>query len=150
MELSVINKQTKIEYEETLIGTLEELMSACLNHEDVTTDLEVSLMFVDNQGIKELNRDYRGKDQETDVLSFPQYDDFEDFVEEMMLGDIVISLEKAVEQANDYNHSFGREVCYLVVHSMFHLLGYDHMNDDDKQEMRAKEDAVLNAFKILR
>lgn len=108
--------------------------------------------FVDNKEIHELNREYRGVDRVTDVLSFPLLsDDFEDVeLEEESLGDIVVSLERALEQSIEYNHSFEREVCFLICHSMFHLLGYDHDTDENTKEMREKEEHILNKLNITR
>jgi probable rRNA maturation factor len=100
-----------------------------------------------------MNRDYRDKDSATDVLSFPQYEDVLTESENevhVLLGDIVISLERAMEQAEDFGHSLTRELCYLTVHSMFHLFGYDHMTEEDKKIMRAKEEKILTAAGITR
>ena len=92
----------------------------------------VSVTFTDKDGIKELNRDYRGVDSVTDVLSFPQYDDFEEIPEEgeILLGDVVICRERAAEQAREFGHSLDREMIYLFTHSILHLLGYDHMEEE--------------------
>lgn len=100
---------------------------------------------------QKLSRDFRGVDRATDVLSFPLLtDDFDIEIEEESLGDIVISLERALEQSIEYNHSFDREVCFLVCHSMFHLLGYDHDTEENTKEMRKKEEDVLNKLNITR
>ena len=109
---------------------------------------EISVTFVDNRQIQELNRQYRNKDMPTDVLSFPmgengQYDENHD-TGAKILGDIVISLEKAVEQAERYGHSLEREVGFLTAHSMLHLLGYDHEKGGiEKVRMREKEEQVM-------
>jgi len=97
-------------------------------------------------------RDYRKIDKVTDVLSFPMYDGEEVDVDfgAISLGDIVVSIERASDQAKDFGHSLEREVCFLVCHSMFHLLGYDHMEEEEAKEMRAKEEAVLSQLGITR
>lgn len=114
---------------------------------------EVSILFVDNERIHEINLKERKKDSPTDVLSFPQYEsikDADELDEDLYLGDVVISVEKAIEQAEDFGHSLKRELCYLTVHSMFHLFGYDHDNDENTSEMRQMEEAVLTTFGITR
>ena len=111
------------------------------------TDYEISISIVDNVEIRLLNREYRNIDKETDVLSFPLNDEFGDIP---MLGDIIISGEKALEQSIEYGHSLIREMAYLTVHSMFHLMGYDHMVDEDKAIMRNKEKKVMNNIGIFR
>lgn len=135
-------------------GTAE----ACLELEREDTGLdsfdpenvEISLSFVSMDEIRQLNRDYRGVDRPTDVLSFPMIENFEDyeemlggFGEALLLGDVVICLDKALQQAEEYGHSKEREIVYLFVHSVLHLLGYDHMTEEDKREMRAREEAVM-------
>ena len=113
-------------------------------------NFEISLSFVSMDEIHALNRDYRGVDRPTDVLSFPMIEDFEELDEmyggagaELLLGDVVICLEKALQQAEEYGHSKEREIVYLFTHSVLHLLGYDHMTDEDKKEMRAREEKVM-------
>jgi probable rRNA maturation factor len=121
-----------------------------LGYEGVDSDCEVSLTFTDNKGIRDINNRYRGIDKATDVLSFPQIDyeneeDIETYADEpLMLGDIVISLERAVEQANEFGHSFERECAFLCVHSVLHLLGYDHeLSDEDDADMRRRQRDVM-------
>ena len=138
-----------------------------LKDEEVTIPYQISLLFVDNNEIREINNETRGIDKVTDVLSFPMLDYPENMVfknvyknkkfneiyldgEELVLGDMVLSLERAKEQSIEYNHSFEREVCYLVVHSILHLLGYDHMNDEDKAKMRTREEEILGKLNIKR
>lgn len=104
----------------------------------------VSVLVCDNAAIKELNAQWRGMDKETDVLSFPMEDD------ERILGDIVLSLEKAYEQAKEYGHSPAREIGFLTVHSMLHLYGYDHIEEEDRAEMRAMEEKILTGLGLLR
>lgn len=151
MELIIDNRQDKLELPVNIIEKIETIINECLEYEQLDNDYEVSLSFVDNEEIHELNRDYRGVDRPTDVLSFPMYDDeFDIELETQTLGDIVISLERAKEQSIDYNHSFEREICFLICHSMFHLLGYDHDTDENTKQMRQKEEYVLNKLNITR
>ncbi len=122
---------------------------------------ELSVLLTDNQGIRELNALHRQIDRPTDVLSFPmfEYDEQGEIIEEfadfskggaLCLGDIVLSLEKAEEQAEEYGHSFVREVTFLTVHSMLHLLGYDHMNEEEEQEMFGYQKEILDKMGITR
>lgn len=111
--------------------------------------IEVSVSIVTNDEIQTLNKEYRNIDKATDVLSFPQFASKEDFFENInedvdnLLGDVVISHEKAAFQAEEYGTGLTREIVYLFVHSIFHLLGYDHMEEDEKKVMRAREDSVM-------
>ena len=117
-----------------------------LKYENVNMDLEVSVTFTDNEGIRELNREYRNIDRATDVLSFPQvnYDDGEELSEGEMLGDIVLSLERAREQAEEFGHSFERECAFLCAHSTLHLLGYDHeLSEEDDADMRRRQSEIM-------
>ncbi len=118
-------------------------------------NISFSVTFVDGEEIKELNRDYRGVDSVTDVLSFPQFDAEEDLSdwpedEELLIGDVVICTDRAKEQAEEYGHSFERELIYLFVHSLFHLFGYDHMEEEDKAVMRGKEEKVMSLIGLDR
>ncbi len=124
-------------------------VTATLAYEGFCNDTEVSVTYTDNEGIRRLNREYRSLDRETDVLSFP-LTDFEGTEEPPIdeptvgLGDIVISLERAAAQAEEFGHSFEREVAFLTVHSMLHLLGYDHVNSDEEDEqMRRRQREIL-------
>ncbi|NMS89957.1 rRNA maturation RNase YbeY [Clostridioides difficile] len=152
MDLILDDRQDKLEVNEELIEKIKDIIIECLDYEGYDDNYEVSLSFVDNKEIHELNREYRGVDRVTDVLSFPLLsDDFEDVeLEEESLGDIVVSLERALEQSIEYNHSFEREVCFLICHSMLHLLGYDHDTDENTKEMREKEEHILNKLNITR
>lgn len=115
--------------------------------------IEISLSFVSLEEIHRLNRDYRGVNSPTDVLSFPMVDDFASLQEmyedlgklpdELLLGDVVICTDKALQQAEEYGHSKERELVYLFTHSVLHLLGYDHMEEEDKRRMRAREEEVM-------
>ena len=121
-----------------------------LDYEGMENDAEVSVTFVDDSGIQELNKKFRNMDKPTDVLSFPLLDyegeSEEPFFDELChnLGDIVISLERAMAQANEFGHSFEREVAFLTAHSMLHLLGYDHeLSEDDDADMRARQNDIM-------
>lgn len=124
-------------------------VEATLAYEEIERDLEVSVTFTDDEGIRKLNRNYRKIDKPTDVLSFPLFDfdgEGDAMSEELddMLGDIVISLERAAAQADEFGHSFEREVAFLTVHSMLHLLGYDHeTSEEDELDMRQRQTAVM-------
>lgn len=113
---------------------------------------EVSVTFVSMEEIHQLNREYRQVDSPTDVLSFPQFDDLTDLPEEgeIALGDVVICEEKAREQAAEFGHSFEREILYLFVHSVLHLLGYDHMEEDEKAVMRRREEEIMEVIGLAR
>ena len=121
-----------------------------LDYEGMENDVEVSVTFVDDEGIRELNNKFRGMDKPTDVLSFPLLDyegeSEEPFFDELChnLGDIVISLERAMAQANEFGHSFEREVAFLTAHSMLHLLGYDHeISEEDDADMRRRQNDIM-------
>ena|SRR5699024_6791575 len=138
------------------ITLLEEIITFAAKKENVTQEAEVSINFVNNKEIQELNRNYRQKDQPTDVISFALQEPVDgelDIVGEnipLVLGDIVISVEKVEEQAKEYNHLFERELCFLAVHGFLHLLGYDHMSEKDEKEMFQKQDLILGEFGIER
>ena len=114
---------------------------------------ELSVTFVGLDEIHELNREYRGVDRPTDVLSFPQFEDLEEEIPEVgeiCLGDVVICREKAEEQAEKFGHSFERELVYLFTHSVLHLLGYDHMEEDEKKVMRQREEEIMEHIGLMR
>ncbi len=142
------NRQDVMEITDENMKAVENAIDAVLEEEGCEGDYEVSVSFVTNDEIKELNRDYRNVDSETDVLSFPMDDD--EFNGVIILGDIVLSTQKIIEQANDFGHSLEREMLYLTVHSMLHLLGYDHMNASEKDEMRSKEKEIMKRLKIYK
>ena len=134
--------------------TVRRAVLATLTHEGFEGDCEVSVTFCDNAYIRKLNSEYRGKDTHTDVLSFPLID-FGGGEEppaderEIMLGDIVISLERAEEQAKEFGHSFEREVAFLCVHSVLHLLGYDHeRSDEDEEIMCSRQREIMKKLKL--
>ena len=141
------------ELEASLMEKLNQAASAIFEAEGVDMErAEISLTLVSLEEIRELNRDYRDVDRETDVLSFPQYEGVEEMPEEgeLCLGDVVICLDKVKSQAEEFGHSFEREFVYLFAHSLLHLLGYDHMEDDEKAVMRAKEEATMKEINLLR
>lgn len=145
------NEQDKMPVTYKLKMLVREAIEATLDLENYGNNAEVSVTFTDNESIHKLNNKFRGVDRPTDVLSFPLFDydgtSEEPPVDEMMnmLGDIVISLEKANEQACEFGHSFEREVAFLTAHSMLHLLGYDHeLSDEDDKEMREKQNIVMD------
>ncbi|AEB76496.1 rRNA maturation RNase YbeY [Clostridium botulinum] len=161
------NRQDKIKIDEKILETVKEIINYTLKEEEVKVNTEVSVIFIDNSTIKEINKETRDIDKVTDVLSFPMldylqgkiyketYKDYEfdaSYLDEgeLVLGDIVLSLERAEEQSKDFGHSFLREVCYLTVHSVLHLLGYDHMEEEDKVRMRKREEEILEKFSIVR
>lgn len=152
MDIYIDNRQDKIEIDEkieAIEGIINQVIEECLKEEEHSIDVEVSVSFVDNEEIRELNREYRNVDSPTDVLSFPMEEDSLGLFTPL-LGDIVISLERALEQSKEYGHSFEREIAYLTAHSMFHLLGYDHMTDEAKKVMREKEKSVMKTLKIFK
>ena len=144
------NEQDKLPVTYNLKMLIREAVETTLDFEDFGNACEVSVTFTDNEGIHELNKKFRGVDKPTDVLSFPLFD-FEGETEEppidevmSNLGDIVISLEKAKEQAEEFGHSFERETAFLCVHSMLHLLGYDHERSEEEDvEMRSKQSEIM-------
>ena len=140
------NDQKKIKMTPDLRRLVKRAVLAVLDFEDFGRRAEVSVTFTDNEGIHALNREYRNVDRPTDVLSFPLSDgeDYDTDGDAVLLGDIVISLERAQSQAEEYGHSFEREVAFLTVHSMLHLLGYDHeTSPEDERDMFARQDEIL-------
>lgn len=136
-----------------LLSKMEAAASRALELEDIDDDrIEISLTFVEPEEIKEINSQFRNIDKVTDVLSFPQFDDFEDLPEfgEIPLGDVVICTKRAKEQAEEFGHSLDREIVYLFVHSICHLLGYDHMEEDEKKVMRAREEEIMEYINLSR
>lgn len=148
MEFYIDNRQENFEITDELNKIIENVILESLNVEGLSTDVEVSISFVDNAEIKSLNKTYRNIDESTDVLSFPMDDQV--LVPISLLGDIIISIETAREQATEFGHSLNREISYLVAHSMFHLMGYDHMEDEEKRDMRFKEKQVMKNLGIFK
>ena len=140
------NSQNKVDFTTQLEDTINIVIEKVFEYEDVEPR-NVSVLITDNDEIQGLNLEYRQKDAPTDVLSFPLFDE-DGNLDEEELGDIVISLERAKAQAEEYNHSLKREVAFLTAHSMLHLLGYDHENGE--QEMYIKQEEILNQLGITR
>ncbi len=152
MELIIDNEQDIFAETAPFEALIEAAVLKSLELEAVTTDLEISVLLVDNAGIREINREHRQLDKATDVLSFPQFENKAELAggHYAALGDIVISLERAQEQALEFGHSLEREVGFLTVHSMLHLLGYDHDTEERTAEMQAHEKVILNAMQLTR
>lgn len=151
LELNYLDIEEKEEYKE-LIG---KVLKKCFEEENLEgKNLYVNVVLTDSNNIKNINKEHRGIDEITDVLSFPMYEKSEleniKLENEDILGDMVVSVEKVQEQAKEYGHSFERELAYMIVHSFYHLLGYDHMNETDKKEMRQKEEFILEKLNIKR
>jgi len=137
-----------IETPEGLEVRMEQVIAAALKAEGVALPCEINVLITDDEGIHQINLDMRDVDRPTDVLSFPMYDmrngDMPLPDEDAELGDIVLSLERAEEQANEFGHSYERECAFLTVHSMLHLLGYDHVDsEEDDREMREHQRVVM-------
>ena len=151
LELNYLDIEEKEEYKE-LIG---KVLKKCFEEENLEgKNLYVNVVLTDSNNIKKINKEHRGIDEITDVLSFQMYEKSEleniKLENEDILGDMVVSVEKVQEQAKEYGHSFERELAYMIVHSFYHLLGYDHMNEADKKEMRQKEEFILEKLNITR
>lgn len=160
-ELFIENNQNKIEIEDEIFEAIKKVCDETLVYEECDFDAQISLTFVDNDRIRALNREFRDKDAPTDVLSFPMLEfdedgnapdaEFDMDNEEVVLGDIVISAERAQEQAESFGHSLLREISFLTVHSMLHLLGYDHVDDiEGERIMNEKQEAILERLNITR
>ncbi len=148
LKLYFENDQDKEEVHYSLKMLLRRAVEETLRYEHFDDDCEVSITFCDNRKIRAMNKKFRNIDKETDVLSFPLFDEdgMDAHVTELdcMLGDVVISLEKAREQADEYGHSFEREVAFLCVHSVLHLLGYDHVtSEEDDKDMRRRQSEIM-------
>ena len=131
---------------EAIVNKLIEAADLCVLSENLDQErVEISVSFVGEEEIRDLNKLFRNVDHVTDVLSFPQYDSMDELPEEgiICLGDVVICSEQALIQADELGHTPEREILYLFVHSMFHLMGYDHMDNEEKTDMREKEEAVM-------
>ena len=153
MIISMENAQDKIVLGEYLEKRLQDGLNAVAKLHDLDDMTEVDITIVDDDEIHQLNRDYRNVDRPTDVLSFALDEDDEDEPELLegqlhLLGDIIISAETATRQAEEFGHGLEREIVYLAVHGLLHLLGYDHMVEEDKVIMRAKEEEALRAINL--
>lgn len=154
-EITYLNIKENEQYEKTI----EKVLYKCFEEENLLdSKLIVTVTLTMPEEIRKINKEYRNIDKETDVLSFPMFQKIElqekikkkDFLHEDILGDIIISIEKVKEQAEEYGHSFERELSYMLVHGFYHLMGYDHIEEDDKKAMRPKEEKILNILKITR
>ncbi len=161
IEFIIENEQDKVEFTDELSDVLQRAVMTVMEVLDCAdTDCEVSVLITDDEGIREINKETRGIDSPTDVLSFPilEFDDDGVMIEEsgdydgelLLLGDIVISLERAKNQAEEYGHSLLREVGFLAAHSTLHLMGFDHKEDTDTAVMRAHEKSVMEKMKLER
>ncbi|MCB2288784.1 rRNA maturation RNase YbeY [Clostridium sp. CS001] len=161
------NRQSEIQVTQELETTIKDVIEYTLKEEKLFVENEVSVIFIDNKEIKEINLEQRRINEVTDVLSFPmlhypdnkvfkevylnyEFDQSDLFEGRLIIGDVALSLERAKEQSEEFGHSFIRECAYLTVHSILHLLGYDHMEKDQKEVMREREEEILNNFKISR
>ncbi|MBQ6614593.1 MAG: rRNA maturation RNase YbeY [Clostridia bacterium] len=149
LEIILENAQDKFSVTDELNTLVKSAALAALEYEEIDFDCAISLTYTDNDGIREINREYRNKDSATDVLSFPMFDTDTEEIYALdgtaaELGDIVISLERAKEQSETFGHSFEREVAFLCVHSVLHLLGYDHERSDEEDKvMRSKQRDIM-------
>ena len=163
---SYVENETEVKFDFDIKKILDQVMTQILDQEKCPYEAQVNLLVTDNEGIREYNRKYREIDAATDVLSFPmlsyeteadfsaaeaqEADCFDPETGELMLGDMIISYEKAKEQADQFGHSFRREMAFLIAHSMFHLCGYDHMTPEDAVLMEEKQEAILEQLGITR
>ena len=163
---SYVENETNVQFTFDVEKTVEQVALQVLETENCPYEVQINVLLTDNAGIREYNANYRNIDRETDVLSFPNVDyevpaDFEGLEEfeadyfdpdtgELILGDIILSVDKIKEQAENYNHSQYREFAFLVAHSMLHLCGYDHMEEEEAKVMEGKQEAVLAALGITR
>lgn len=154
-QLEYLDIDKNNEYE----NIIERVVKKCFETEKLeNSKLYISITLTTPETIRKINKQYRNIDKETDVLSFPMFEKEEldekiktnDFEHEDVLGDIVISLERVKGQAKEYGHSFERELAYMIVHGFYHLMGYDHIKEEDKVKMRPKEEKVLNDLGIRR
>ncbi len=156
LQLEYLNLKENAEYEKLI----DDVVKTCFKEENLQNlNLYISITLTTPEQIRKLNKEYRNIDKETDVLSFPMFEKEE--IQNMLdgkiknpigepLGDIVISIERVKEQAVEYGHGFNRELAYMVVHGFYHLMGYDHMEEEDKAQMRQKEENILNKMNIKR
>jgi probable rRNA maturation factor len=155
------NEQNKVIIDEKINILITKTIELCMKSEKLDKDYEVSVVIVDDEEIREINKQHRDIDKSTDVLSFPMVEfvngelisdegDYDMDIDELMLGDIVISAETAVRQSAEYGHSFEREIAFLTAHSCFHLLGYDHMEEDEELIMTGKQEAILREIGLTR
>ena len=153
-EIQYIGIEKSDEYQDIINKVIKE----CFSNEGIDKlKLYISITLTIPENIQKINKKYRNIDKPTDVLSFPMFEKEEikemlmkNYLIEDVLGDIIISIPKVKEQAIEYGHSFERELSYMVVHGFYHIMGYDHIKEEDKKEMRKKEDEILNKLHITR
>lgn len=161
-----VENETEVTFPFDVEEIVKMVSDKVLDVEDCPYETQINVLLTDNEGIHEFNKEYRGIDRETDVLSFPnldfeepgqfvieeerEADYFDPDTGELILGDIIISVDKVMEQAENYGHSTKREFAFLVAHSMLHLCGYDHMEEAEAKVMEAKQEEVLNELGITR
>ncbi|HOQ37149.1 MAG TPA: rRNA maturation RNase YbeY [Acetivibrio sp.] len=161
MEIFIEDLQDKIEVTDEILKLMDKAARMCLEYENFTLPYEISVILVDNDRIKEVNNEQRGIDRPTDVLSFPIVDMYEGEIKSsdgdfdmdegcIVLGDILISLEKVKEQSVEYGHSFERELIFLLTHGVFHLLGYDHDTEEREKRMLERQKSVLKSLNLER
>ena len=144
----VTNTQNKVLFTDELNNLINRVIDKAFEYENIEK-INVSVLICDDEEIHRLNKEFRNIDKPTDVLSFPMYNENGE-LDEDELGDIVISLERAALQAVEYGHTLEREVAFLTAHSMLHLFGYDHMVDDEKEEMFFKQEEILSQLGVVR
>lgn len=144
----LIDNRTDVALNDALTTLLESVVQETVRLEGFDLDFEVGISLVTPEEIQALNLQYRDKDAVTDVLSFPMYEEGD--AEPVQLGDIVVCHLRALEQAQEYGHSLNRELCFLTAHGMLHLLGYDHMDDDETLDMQAKEKEIMKRIHMPR
>jgi len=149
MILEINNRQKHLLLDQKMKELFEEIIRKTLVYENREGSYGVSLSLVTAEEIRELNQQYRQKDKTTDVLSFPMEEEFQP-EKVKVLGDIVISTEAVIEQAKEYDHSIEREIAYLFIHGLLHLLGYDHLESEGKENMRKVEEEILTQLEITR
>lgn len=161
MPILIENEQNKVAINDNLNGLIHRAIEFSLRLEEFSMPVEISVLLVDNEAIREINKEHRKVDRATDVLSFPMVEmaegkilsdegDFDMDENLLVLGDIVVSMEKTAEQAEEYGHSFERELAFLVTHGMFHLLGYDHEAPEEEKKMLEKQEEVLALLGLTR
>ncbi len=150
----LFDNNTNYDFGEEKIKLLQKVISETLKYESFSDNVEISITIVTNDEIKKINSKFRNINKSTDVLSFPMIDfpngETPDFSDTIILGDIIISIEKAISQAKEYGHSIERELGFLTAHSMLHLLGYDHIEPTDEKIMFMKQKEILNHINLKR
>lgn len=154
-QIEYLDIEKKEEYEEVI----NDVIKKCFLEEGLnSTNLYISITLTNAENIRRINKEYRNIDKETDVLSFPMFekDEIDAIIESKeydvddVLGDIIISIERVHKQAEEYGHGFKRELAYMIVHGFYHLMGYDHIKEEDKSKMRPKEEKILQDLNITR